>query len=163
MIICKRCQSEECVRNGEVRGKQRYKCGVCGLNFVVGDGRSKPFSLLRKALAVLFYRLSNAPGWMLTEVFGVSNTMIWRWIEEFEARLEQAPDAEMRMDLTGAEVMKYLSEQKAFWGTKKRWVVARGEVCPGYKAIIIMRRENAAESLSELSPTGLTCKQAGTQ
>ena len=41
MATCKRCNSENTVKNGAVRGKPRYKCNDCGYNFVNGDGRMK--------------------------------------------------------------------------------------------------------------------------
>ncbi len=32
-LQCKRCGSEEHVKNGLMRSKQRYRCKACGLNF----------------------------------------------------------------------------------------------------------------------------------
>ena len=32
-LRCKGCGSEEHVKNGLMRGKQRYRCKACGLNF----------------------------------------------------------------------------------------------------------------------------------
>jgi transposase len=32
-LRCKRCGSEEQVKNGLMRAKQRYLCKACGLNF----------------------------------------------------------------------------------------------------------------------------------
>jgi transposase-like protein len=32
-LRCKGCGSEEQVKNGFMRGKQRYRCKSCGLNF----------------------------------------------------------------------------------------------------------------------------------
>jgi transposase-like protein len=40
MSVCKNCKSEEVVKSGKVRGKQRYKCKDCGYNFVNGDERT---------------------------------------------------------------------------------------------------------------------------
>jgi len=37
---CKNCKSESVVKNGFVRGKQRYHCKECGYNFVEGDERT---------------------------------------------------------------------------------------------------------------------------
>lgn len=37
MVKCKKCQSENIVKNGKVRGKQRYLCKDCRYNFVEGD------------------------------------------------------------------------------------------------------------------------------
>ena len=32
-LRCKRCGSDEQVKNGLMRGKQRFLCKACGLNF----------------------------------------------------------------------------------------------------------------------------------
>ena len=41
-LRCKRCGAEEHVRNGLMRGKQRYRCKACGLNFAKLLGVSTP-------------------------------------------------------------------------------------------------------------------------
>ena len=40
MLKYKKCESESIVKNGKVRGKQRYLCKECGYNFVEGDART---------------------------------------------------------------------------------------------------------------------------
>ena len=60
MATCKRCGCERSVKNGKVRGKVRYKCKECGLNFVEGDGRVNESLVVKKALAVILYSLSKA-------------------------------------------------------------------------------------------------------
>lgn len=47
---CKNCKSEKVVRNGIVRGKQRYRCKECGYNFVEGDGRANEKIAAKKAM-----------------------------------------------------------------------------------------------------------------
>ena len=49
----KRCGSEEHVKNGRMRNKQRYLCKGCGLNFTGTPPRGTPLAL--KAAAVLLY------------------------------------------------------------------------------------------------------------
>ena len=44
-LLCKRCGSEEHVKNGLTRGKQRYLCKGCGLNFTDTPPRGKPLAL----------------------------------------------------------------------------------------------------------------------
>ena len=53
MMHCKQCHSKEIIRNGCVRGVQRYKCNECRLNFVEGDRRQKPQTAVKKALCVI--------------------------------------------------------------------------------------------------------------
>lgn len=52
-LRCKRCGSGEQTRNGFMRGKQRYRCKGCGLNFTDSPPRGMPFQL--KVTAVLLY------------------------------------------------------------------------------------------------------------
>ena len=41
MILCKHCGGEECVKNGLIKGKQRYLCRACVKTFRLGDAREK--------------------------------------------------------------------------------------------------------------------------
>src|SRR3954463_3987286 len=52
-LRCKRCGSEQHVKNGLMRGQQRYRCKACGLNFTDTPPRGKPLAL--KVAAVLLY------------------------------------------------------------------------------------------------------------
>ncbi|MDR2794554.1 MAG: hypothetical protein LBB12_02125, partial [Holosporaceae bacterium] len=56
--ICVKCSSELIVKNGYVKGKQRYKCKSCNYNFVEIDGRSRPHDASKRALAVILYTMS---------------------------------------------------------------------------------------------------------
>jgi transposase-like protein len=49
MIPCKNCQHTHTVKNGFVRGKQRYQCRACGDNFVLGDERHSHATEVKKA------------------------------------------------------------------------------------------------------------------
>ncbi|WP_420805335.1 transposase-like zinc-binding domain-containing protein [Holospora obtusa] len=57
---CKKCNSENCIRNGIVRKVQRYKCKECGYNFVEGDKRGKSETAVKKALCLILYALAKA-------------------------------------------------------------------------------------------------------
>ena len=50
-VCCKRCGSARSVKNGLMRGKQRYLCKECGLAFTDTPARGKPLAM--KAAAVL--------------------------------------------------------------------------------------------------------------
>ncbi len=54
-LRCKRCGEASFVKNGMVRGQQRYRCRACGLNFTDTLAPGKPAAM--KALAVLLYAL----------------------------------------------------------------------------------------------------------
>ena len=57
MVACKRCGGEQAAKNGKVRGKERYKCKQCRLNFAEGDKRVNASLMIKKALAVILYSL----------------------------------------------------------------------------------------------------------
>jgi transposase-like protein len=48
---CKRCGSIDVCKSGLVKGKQRYLCKTCRMNFTDGDGREKhPQRVIRTAI-----------------------------------------------------------------------------------------------------------------
>src|SRR4029453_11603866 len=52
-LRCKGCGGEKHVKNGFMRGKQRYRCKACGLNFTDTPPRGMPLQV--KVTAVLLY------------------------------------------------------------------------------------------------------------
>ena len=85
-MICKRCGSSAQVKNGVVRGKQRYRCSSCGGNFVEGDGRStRHFRPEAKALGVLMYGMMKSSYGRIAKLFNTSR----KTIDLFQNRRER--------------------------------------------------------------------------
>ena len=61
MPACKNCRSQQIVKNGFIRSKQRYRCKTCGYNFVSGDGRTNPQTVVKRAFAVILMSLEALP------------------------------------------------------------------------------------------------------
>ena len=76
-IIYKRCHSSHDVKNGRVRGLQRYRCKACGRSFTATPPRGKPAAM--KALAVLLYGLGNVSQGMIAKLLGVSHVAVYKW------------------------------------------------------------------------------------
>jgi hypothetical protein len=68
-LRCKGCGGEEHVKNGFMRGKQRYRCKACGLNFTDTPPRGMPLRV--KVEAVLLY-LSGLSMNRTAKLLGVS-------------------------------------------------------------------------------------------
>ena len=81
-LRCKRCGSEEQVRNGLMRSQQRYRCKACGLNFTDTPARGKPLAM--KATAVLLY-VSGLSMNRTAKLLGASTPTIQAWLEQFAA------------------------------------------------------------------------------
>jgi transposase len=80
MAICKSCKSELVVKNGFVRGKQRFRCKNCGLTFVEGDARTNEKIAAKKAMCVILYSLGKVSFTMLAYVFDSWPSLVYRWI-----------------------------------------------------------------------------------
>ena len=81
-INCKKCSSVNCVKNGTVRVKARWLCKDCRYNFVLGDAQVHADLVAKKALALIMYSVSKSSYEMLGQLFGVSRSLVYRWIRE---------------------------------------------------------------------------------
>ena len=90
---CKRCGSEERVKNGLMRGKQRYRCKSCGLNSTDTPARGLPLRV--KITAVLRY-VSGLSMNRTAKLLGVSTPSVMAWIEQFAKVYAQKPEPEGR-------------------------------------------------------------------
>jgi transposase-like protein len=92
-LRCKGCGSEEHIKNGFMRGKQRYRCKACGLNFTDTPPPGKPLAV--KATAVLLY-VSGLSMNRTAKLLGVSTPSVQAWIEQFAQAYGQKPAPEGR-------------------------------------------------------------------
>ena len=87
---CKNCNSETCTKNGfSMKGKQRYRCKDCGLNFTEGDNRKNPETAVKKALAVMLYALGKSSYRFIGKLLNVYASTVQRWLEQESAKLNE--------------------------------------------------------------------------
>src|SRR5690349_19294308 len=92
-LRCKGCGSGEHVKNGFSRGKQRNRCGACGLNFTDTPPRGVPLRV--KVTAVLLY-LGGLSMNRTAKLLGVSTPTVMARIERFAEVYAQKPEPEGR-------------------------------------------------------------------
>src|SRR3712207_1094924 len=108
-LRCKRCGSEDHVKNGLMRGQQRYRCKACGLNFTPG----KP--LLLKVTAVLLY-VSGLSMNRTAKILGVSTPTVMVWLERLAKAYAQKPAPEGRAVVIELDEMgHYLKKPNRLW------------------------------------------------
>ena len=148
MPSCKNCKSERTVRNGIVRGKQRYKCKECGYNFVEGDGRTNEKIAAKKALCELLYSLSKASFNGLARIFDTWPSLVYRWIVEAGAKLpdETVPGDIKQMEFD--EMWHFVGSKKENFGSSKPLIVADGELWPGCSAVVILKHSSGSTTKS---------------
>ena len=85
-IECPKCQSTDIVRNGRVRGVQRYQCKNCRYNFVLTDKRTTRELTVLKALSTLVNALGDIPYDELEELLDRDRSQLHRWDKASEMR-----------------------------------------------------------------------------
>ena len=126
-LRCKRCGSEEHVRNGLMRGKQRYRRKACGLNFTDTPPRGMPLRI--KVTAVLLY-LSGLSMNRTAKLLGVSTPSVQAWIERFAEVYAQKPEPEGRAVVVELDEMWHFLKKRptcsgSCYGTAPRLGVGR--------------------------------------
>ena len=133
-LRCKRCGSDEHVKNGLMRAKQRYLCKDCGLNFTDTPPRGKPLAL--KAAAVLLY-VSGLSMNRTAQLLGVSTPTIQAWLEQFAAAYAQKPKPEGRAVVIELDEMwHYLKKSPAPFGSGRLGIVLQGGWLTGSAGVV---------------------------
>ena len=100
-IECKKCGKTDSVKNGIVRGQQRYKCKHCGCNFINIDRRKNDQNTTKRALCVILCSLVKGTYRFLGQIFGVAHTTIYRWILK---EAEQLPEPNISNNIRHVEI-----------------------------------------------------------
>src|SRR6476620_4610480 len=128
-LRCKRCGSEEHVKNGLMKGLQRHRCKACGLNFTDTPARGTPLRV--KVTAVLLY-LSGLSMNRTAKLLGVSNPSVMTWIEQFAEAYAQKPEPEGRAVVVELDEMwHFLQKRPIRSGSGRLGIVLHGEWLTG--------------------------------
>jgi transposase len=144
MIACKNCQDTHTVKNGFVREKQRYKCKVCGYNFVLGDERHSHATEVKKALCIILYSLGKASFGFMAKLLGVSRTTTYYWIRQAAAGTDEPTMASDIQEIEFDEMWHFIQSKKEKSGLSKPWIVAQGELLPGYSVVVMLQHSSGS-------------------
>lgn len=94
MPKCRKCGSEDCLKNGHVFGLQRYKCRNCGYQFTKESPHGKP--IWQKLLVHDLYAY-GMPMRKIAGIVGVTAQTVSRWIRVWHTvyRYEQSTEAKV--------------------------------------------------------------------
>ena len=111
---CPKCNSEELVRDGFLKGRQRYLCKSCKYRHSVQE-IGKPASLKRQALILYLEGLGFRS---IGRLLGVSNVSVLNWIRKYgekleEIKFEKEPVEVLEMD----ELHSYVESKKSIVGS----------------------------------------------
>ena len=117
-----------------MRGKQRYRCKACGLNFTDTPPRGMPLQV--KVEAVLLY-LSGLSMNRTAKLLGVSTPTVQAWIERFAEVYAQKPEPEARAVVVELDEMwHHLKKSRTGSGSGRLGIVLRDGSSIGSWAVV---------------------------
>lgn len=148
---CPECSYKKTVKNGLIKGVQRYKCKSCGYNFTTLETRGR--SLETKKLALHMY-LEGLGFRSIGRILKVSNVAVLKWIRKMADMIEKIAKEEKADHSKTAliEVME-LDEMWHYIGKKNKssgsgWLLTElpeGSL-PGSSALVVKRQgENSGK------------------
>jgi transposase-like protein len=157
-IGCKRCAAKDCVKNGIVRGLQRYRCGACGYNFTATPRRGKPPQM--KALALLLYAMGNMSFCSIARILQVSDVTVLKWVRAAAHDLPEPAVTADQVVITLDEMWHFLKKRLASCGFGERMTLSLGEPLPGCW-VAVMTRPVASFSTKSVSQAKLSSPTIG--
>jgi len=139
MIECKNCKDASVIRNGMVRGNQRYKCKSCSYNFIVGDRRTNQATEIKKALSIILYSIGKSSYGFLGKLFGVSRSTPYKWIKKIAEATAEPVISNSIKEIEFDEMWHFIQSKKTRNGLSRPWIVAQGELLPGLSAIVMLQ------------------------
>jgi transposase-like protein len=136
-VVCKRCHAAEYIKNGMVRGRQRYRCRQCACNFTATKPRGKPAAM--KALALLLYAMGNMSFCGIGRLLQVSDVSVLRWVRAAALAL---PEPEMPADVAVVnldEMHHFIKKRQTKHGFGGRLILSSGELYPGFWVGVMMQ------------------------
>jgi len=141
-IHCKSCGSSHKIKNGKIRSTQRYKCKACGYNFIEGDRREKVLAG-GKVFAVLLYGRGKLSYGVIAKLFGVSRTVVMKWIKRVAGRLPEPVFDESVTAVQFDEMWHFVNQKKKNCGYGGLWTAIEIKPLDGMLAIVLLRHSES--------------------
>ncbi|MBE7649209.1 IS1 family transposase [Tenacibaculum finnmarkense] len=111
---CPKCKSEKKIKNGVIKGIQRYKCKSCGYNYTV-ERRSCDYPLSTKNKALQLY-LEGLGFRSVGRLLGVSNVSVLNWIRAFGNEISSLQPESQDIEMVEVDEMhSYIGHKKYCW------------------------------------------------
>jgi len=134
---CLKCSSEAIVKNGHMKGLQRYKCKQCAYQFTQETPRGKPMK--DKILALILY-LSGLSMNMIAQIVGVSTQSVMRWIKlsmQSMRRSLHLMEIYKKLKLTKCTIT--LVKKNIFSGSGKLLIITPSSLLDGNVVIVVRK------------------------
>ena len=116
---CRKCGSQESVKNGKHLGRQRYKCKGCGFQFTQEQPRGKDVET--KCLSIILY-VNGLSFRAIAKIVKVSHKAVYDWVKAFGLETYEKPTPVGPVVVELDEMWHYLHAKKTNTGYGKRIV-----------------------------------------
>ena len=143
---CKFCGVLECVKNGKVKGQQRYYCKSCFKNFT--DTPHRGVGEEKRLLAVSLYASGLSMN-RIAQFFDVSCTAVLKWVRAFSEKLcpKIEPDPSQQvLVLEVDEFWHYLKKRVKESGSLKPMIAMVNDLSTGSLEIVMLKPSNSSMS-----------------
>ena len=128
---CPKCKSTSHIKQGQVGGRQRYKCKNCAYAYTVLE-RGKPMAL--KKLALQLY-LEGMGFRGIGRVLKVSHVAAYNWVRKF------AFEASQKVELSAPAPIIEMDELHSYIGSKKTAAGFGRQLIGGKKSSLVSKLE----------------------
>ncbi len=104
---CPKCRHDRVVKNGHVRGNQRWKCKNCTYEFTRLTLRGVPPNI--KLLAIMLYLASKSSYRAISELLNISSVSIHKWVQDFHGQLPVQKSNSSMNDISAKELIDLLN------------------------------------------------------
>jgi hypothetical protein len=110
-LVCPKCQSEDIIKSGVVKNRQRFLCKHCQYHFTVRKmGKRIDSYYVTKALQLYIEGVSYRE---IERLLGVSHVSVMNWVKQFNVRPPENPDYHPTYKvLNHKELVEYMSRME---------------------------------------------------
>ena len=123
------------MKNGIVRGFQRYQCRSWRLQFH-NDAAARQ-TLGEKALASLLYAMGNMSFGSIARILGVSDVAVLDWIRDEARKLPDPAIAAEQVIITVDEMWHFIQKELKNYGAGAPMILWLGEPSPGSLVVVM--------------------------
>lgn len=111
---CPKCNSSLKVKNGIIKGVQRYKCKSCGNNYTVAHKSTSKLPSERR-LGLMMY-LEGLGFHSIGRLLGVSHVAVLKWIKKYGSQLQEIKNENPVSIMEIDEMHTYIQSKKTTAG-----------------------------------------------
>jgi transposase len=137
---CPKCGEEDCVKNGKIGERQRYRCKKCGRNYTKDTNFHSTHRSVRTKRKAIIYYIQGKSFRDISKQLKVSNAGIEYWLKELKDKI---------LNLEAVFSKKYYSKSVRKNLTEARKIIMSNK-WDGHPYLNIRKLDEYAEDLRQL-------------